>query len=241
MDPEIVKQFCTLEEVEPQIWVITLLQKTFTVNFFRAIHACLDKLEHGTEGPLCVISTSNHPKIYSAGMNFANFKGQPDEVYNCIIESCRLTARMLALPFPSIAAINGECYAAGYFFACAHDFRIMREDYGKICLSEINLGMPIPAGMNAVVQKKIPHQAHVRTALLGHQWTPKDALENRLVDQIVPYKDLMAETLKMARAIKSKGQHRAAYKAIKETMYEDTINTCRYKSVVRDWTLKPNL
>lgn len=212
---------------------MTLLKKTFSIEMFRAINHHLDFLEFETDGPLCLITTSNHDKIFSAGLNFETFKGQVDDVHNRVMESCRTTARMLELPFPSIAAINGECYAAGYFFACAHDFRIMRNDHGKICLSEINLGMVIPPGMNAVVQKKIPHHALVKTALLGYKWPPKEALESHLVDKIVPKEDLMNECLKMAREVKIKAKNRKAYGEIKKVIYEDTINFSLYKSVVR--------
>lgn len=36
--------------------------------------------------------------------------------------------------------------------AMAHDFRIMRDDFGFVSMNEIDVGLPIPPGMNAVVQ-----------------------------------------------------------------------------------------
>ena len=73
-------------------------------------------------------------------MNLAAFKGTIDDINNRLLEYNRLNARMLQLPFPTVVAINGHCYAAGLMFAMCHDIRIMREDFGDLCLSEINLG-----------------------------------------------------------------------------------------------------
>lgn len=57
-----------------------------------------------------------------------------------------LLLKILTFPLPTMAAINGHSFAGGMLFAIAHDFRIMREDYGFMCLSELNLDFPIPEG-----------------------------------------------------------------------------------------------
>ena len=38
--------------------------------------------------------------------------------------------RLLSLPIPCIAAINGHAYGGGTAFAFSHDYRIMRIDRG---------------------------------------------------------------------------------------------------------------
>ena len=234
MDDESINKLVTLKKAENEIYVMTLLVKTFTMDLFRAINYHLDFLEFETDGPMCQITTANHPKIFSAGMNFDNFKGHPDDVHARIRESCRTTARLLSLGFPTIAQINGECYAAGFFFACAHDFRIMRNDYGNICISEINIGMEIPPGMVGVVAKKIPHHALVKATHLGHKFPPKEALENHMVDKIVPMEKLMEEGLKFAREIKVKGKNRRAYGLTKKVIYANEIEQSLHKSVIKD-------
>ena len=90
---------------------------------------------------------------------------------------------MLQTGFPTIAAINGHCYAAGLFFAMAHDFRIQRNDFGQCCLSEINLGIPIPPGMNSHIQAKIGDFNYKKLALLGKKFEPKESLEAKIVDE----------------------------------------------------------
>lgn len=139
MDQNLVKKYASLAEIEPSIWQLTLNEKVFDQSMCRAIHYQLDQLEM-TSGPCCMITTSKFPKIFNAGMNLAAFKGTIDDINNRLLEYNRLNARMLQLPFPTVVAINGHCYAAGLMFAMCHDIRIMREDFGDLCLSEINLG-----------------------------------------------------------------------------------------------------
>jgi len=240
------KQLVTLEKVEEGIYKLVLCEKTFTIPLCRAIHDKLTELEElCPEGPLCLITTSNHPKIYSAGLDFGFFVNEHlDDTHNALHEYNRLNGRMLSLGYPTIAAINGHCYAAGLMFAMAQDFRIQRQDLGQSCLSEINLGINIPPGMNNHIMQKIGDFYHKRLALLGQKFEPKDSLEAKIVDKLVPSDKLQEEALKMAREVREKGRHRKAYKAIKEVVYEKVIEDCLYRGVnvaSRGFMPKPSL
>lgn len=65
-------------------------------------------------------------------------------------------ARFLSLPIPTLCVISGHCYAGGLFLALCHDFRIMRSGSGRLCLSEINVGLPLPPSYNAVCTELMP-------------------------------------------------------------------------------------
>lgn len=55
-----------------------------------------------------------------------------------------LLGRFLTFPIPTIAAINGHCFAGGFTLALAHDFRIMKQAEGKAqiwcALNEVDFG-----------------------------------------------------------------------------------------------------
>lgn len=127
--------------------------------------------------------------------------------------------RMLLLPFPTIAAINGHAFAGGAFLALSLDYRIMREDRGWIAISEVDVGVPIPAPMMAILQAKLS-PATVRDAVLtGKRYTAPEAIKVGLVDTQAPADSLadQAEALALALAVKEPG----IFKAIKQTLYGD--------------------
>jgi len=51
---------------------------------------------------------------------------------------------------PSLCILNGHTYAGGLILAMCHDFRTMHETGGKLCLSEINVGLTLPPAYNEV-------------------------------------------------------------------------------------------
>lgn len=73
---------------------------------------------------MCLVTTSNHHKIFSAGLNFKIFAQHYEDVHNNLAEIVRLLGRFLKLPFPSIAAINGHALAGGMMLIMSHDLRV---------------------------------------------------------------------------------------------------------------------
>ena len=51
--------------------------------------------------------------------------------------------KVLSFNMPTLAVINGHAYGAGIVLSLCHDFRIMKANKARICLSEINLGFNI--------------------------------------------------------------------------------------------------
>lgn len=150
------------------------------------IHEALDLLEE-TKGPLALITTSENPKIYSAGLNFPIFDQHHEEVHNNIAEICRLFGRFLRLPFPSIAAINGHALAGGMMLIMSHDIRVcVNNETLKIGMTEINLGITIPDNMVAPLDAKLTPDVMRDVCLFGKTIYPKEALDRKIVDYLTP-------------------------------------------------------
>ncbi len=97
-----------------------------------------------------------------------------------------LLGRILELPLVTIAALNGHTYAAGALLALAHDFRIMRQDKGYFCLPSIDVGIPFPPGMSALITAKLPqpiaHDLVVSCRRIGGTEAERTGVVNRATD-----------------------------------------------------------
>ncbi|MEZ5342188.1 MAG: enoyl-CoA hydratase-related protein [Acidimicrobiales bacterium] len=121
----------------------------FNAETIGAINDALDVVE-ASEGPAALI-TMAEGKIWHNGLDLDYMATLGGDVGAFLASVERLYARLLTLRVPTIAAVQGHCFAGGAMFALAHDHRIMREDRGFFCLPEIDLGMSFTDGMAALI------------------------------------------------------------------------------------------
>ena len=207
LNPEELQKLTTLEKKEGNIYVLTLHFKTFSPKAVHALHMRVDELE-AIEGPMALITTCDHPKMYSAGLNFGVFAQQKMEIYGFLWLFNRLLSRWVKLSFPTIACINGHCYAAGYMLAIAHDFRVMREELGNICVSEINIGAVIPKGMIQLMKMKLRPDVVRDLIVFGTKFNGRESEKLGLVDKCLPMAQIMDHSMSLARAFVKKSTFR---------------------------------
>ena len=216
-------EYLELKVLKAPIYLMTFKFKTWTLENVVAVSKALDFLESQT-GELGLITTSNNPSIYSAGIDFTQFGKSLTYSATFLMHFQRLLARFMRLNFPSVAAINGHCFAGGIMVAMAQDFRIQRNDHGHICLSEINLGMPIPWGMLFHIQDKVSHQTIRKLALFGHKFPPEESLQAGLVDKLVNKDKLIDECLALLEPLIEKSHARGAFGQIRDAIHQRGIN-----------------
>ena len=78
-----------------------------------------------------VVTLSAHPKIWSNGLDLGAFK-DPEDLGDFLKFLGEGLAKLITSPIPTIALLNGHCYAAGLCNALSHDYVIMRSDRGYI-------------------------------------------------------------------------------------------------------------
>jgi len=199
----------------------------FSFDFIRKIDAKLDEVVAST-GAACLVTTSSHPKVFSSGLDlkFLASCTHKEDVHNFLLEFIRLLGRLLSFPIPTVALVNGYAIAGGLMLAMAHDFRIMRSDFGHVAMNEIDLGIPITPGMNAVVQCKVSPSVHRDLLLIGRKFCPEEALKAGIVDKLSSEKELVAEARKLAQELAPKGDVRDAYGQMKSEIYYREIDLC---------------
>lgn len=130
--------------------------------------------------------------------------------------------RMLLLPMPTVAALNGHAFAGGAFVALSCDYRIMREDRGWICISEVDVGVALPDAMMEILRGKVPPATARDAILTGKRYAADEAIAAGFADAKAPMEHLLeaAKGLAVSLATKEPG----IFKTIKQTYFAGMAN-----------------
>ncbi len=112
----------------------------------------------------------------------------------------RLFQRVAALPMPVIAAIDGYALGGGAEIAYACDFRIASTT-AKIGNPEVGLGIIAGAGATWRLLELVGEPVAKEILLAGRVLTATEALELRLVSEVVSSEDLMGAAHALADRI----------------------------------------
>ncbi|MBI9087756.1 MAG: enoyl-CoA hydratase/isomerase family protein [Desulfobacterium sp.] len=184
-------------------------------------------LEDG--GIFSIVLTSSDEKNFSQGID-VEWLGQcfNDKDFESIKQFMfgmnSVFKRLLTMPVPVIAAINGHAFGNGAILSCACDFRFMKADRGYFCFPEVDLGIPFLPGMIAFVRKAIPEYMFNELKLSGRRVGAQELMENHVIQQASSDQaELMEHAMGFAKSFQKKrgilGEHkRRLHKAILETM-----------------------
>ncbi len=179
----------------------------------------LEIVENDCEGEAGLVLTGEG-KFFSNGLDVPvvmSLKG--DDAARFSANMGQIMTRLLLLPMPTVAAVNGHAFAAGAFLALACDYRVMREDRGWISISEVDAGVPIGAPMMGLLRDKLPPATARDAVLTGKRYTADDAIVAGFADGKASEDTLLAEAKKLAETIATK--ERRIFKTLKRSLYAD--------------------
>ena len=192
-------------------------ENRFSPGWLDEVDAALDRVVSGE--PTALLSTATG-KFFSNGLDLDWLTENPGEWGPYAGRVQVLLARVLTLPVPTIAAVNGHAFGAGAMLAIAHDFRVMRADRGFLCFPEVDIRIPFTPGMSALVQAKTTPKTAIEAMTTGRRYGGADAAAAGLVDAAVA-EDVLVETAAQAVA-PLVGKDAATLGTIKSTMYAAT-------------------
>jgi enoyl-CoA hydratase/carnithine racemase len=179
----------------------------------------LDIVEADCEGISGLVITGEE-KFFSNGLNVDVVMGLQGEAMADFGTAMRhFTGRLLMLPIPTIAAVNGHAFAAGAFLALSCDYRIMREDRGWICISEVDVGVPIGDPMMSLLRTKVTFATARDAVLTGKRYAADDAIAAGFADAKAAEHDLLPQAKALALTMASK--ERQIFKTLKHTLYRE--------------------
>ncbi|MGV9360431.1 enoyl-CoA hydratase/isomerase family protein [Amycolatopsis sp. NPDC003731] len=193
-------------------------ENRFSPDWLQRVHSFLD----GVEGPLV---TTGSGKFYSNGLDLEWLTANGDRASEYVAEVQELFARVLTLPVPTVAAINGHAFGAGAMLAMAHDFRVMRSDRGYFCFPEADINIPFTPGMAALIQGKLTPSAAIASMTTGRRFGGPAAAEIGLVDEVATEGDVLK--VAQERVEQLAGKDRGTLGAIKATMFAPAVAALR--------------
>ncbi|OBJ71007.1 enoyl-CoA hydratase/isomerase family protein [Mycobacterium sp. 1274756.6] len=207
------------------VWTLDLGadENRFSLDWLTAVETALDDLEATTEP--AVLVTTGVGKYYSFGLDL-DWVGQHFDQLDAYVDRVHaLFARVLTLPVPTVAAVNGHAFGAGAMLALAHDWRVMREDRGYFCLPEVDIPIPFTPGMTALIAGKLTPRAAVDAMTTGRRYPGVDAAATGLVDDVAPLDELADRAASMVRQLA--GKDRNTLGTIKARLFADTVTALR--------------
>lgn len=215
----------TLTQTNGPVWTLDLGEdeNRFSPTLLDEVTAQLDTLATSCEP--AVLVTTGTGKFFSNGLDLQWLSENPSEMTNYVAKVQELFVKVLTLPIPTVAAINGHAFGAGSMLAIAHDYRVMRSDRGYFCFPEVDINIPFTPGMSALIQAKLTPNAAVESMTTGKRYAAAEALAAGIVNNIAPEESVQSVASSLVAGLA--GKDRATLGQIKTTMYAQAVEALR--------------
>ncbi len=163
-----------------------------------AFNTALDRAEQDR----AVVVITGQPGILSGGYDLKVMTSGPQAAIDLVSAGSSLSRRLLAHPFPVIAACPGNAVAKGAFLLLSSDYRIGVDGPYKICLNEVQIGMTMHHAGIELARDRLRRSAFHRSVINAEVFDPQGAVDAGFLDKVVPAEQLMETALATAQALK---------------------------------------
>jgi len=165
-----------------------------------------------------VVLTSTNEKAWCLGVDLDWLMGRLGDsdfqtIKDFMFKMNDVFKKLLLMPVPVIAALNGHAFGNGAILSCACDFRFMRKDRGYFCFPEVDLGIPFLPGMIEFVKKALPYYKFNELKLTGKRAGAEELEKDHCIHKACENVDeLMTEAVAFAKTFHKKrgifGEHK---------------------------------
>jgi len=195
-------------------------ENRFTREWMASVTEALDEVD-AAEGPRALLTVATG-KIWSNGLDLDWLVANMDRAVEYTGQVQDLFARALSTQYPTIAVLQGHCFAAGALLALAHDVRIMRADRGYFCLPEVDISIPFSPGMSALIQGRLSHATAHEAMTTGRRYGGAEALGSGIVSAALPLEELVPHATEWAASQAPKAG--PTLRTIRTTMYRNALD-----------------
>ncbi|GAA2720056.1 enoyl-CoA hydratase/isomerase family protein [Actinocorallia aurantiaca] len=210
---------------EDRVFVLDLGddENRLSPELIKRVNVLLDEVT-AQPGPVALVTTGTG-ECFSRGLDLEWLGEHSEGLSSYLSEIQELLARLLALPIPTMAAVNGHAFGAGAMLAMAHDFRVMRADRGYFCFPEADVNTPFTPGMAALIQAKLTPAAAIASMTTARRFDGPQSRELGLVDGVADEASLLRTAADWVRPLADKD--RPTLGAIKSTMFAPALTALR--------------
>lgn len=163
-------------------------------EMFRQINAALDR----AEADRAVVILTGREETFSAGFDLKVMKSGGASALKMLREGYSLTARVLAHPYPVIAACNGHVLAMGVFLMLSADYVIGTEGDFRISANEVAIGLTMPRVAAAMLRHRLRPSDYQTAVVLSKYFSVADARLAGFFDEVAAPARLMTRAAECA-------------------------------------------
>ncbi|XAR72037.1 hypothetical protein NMG60_11018528 [Bertholletia excelsa] len=235
---------CSLEK-RGSLFVLTLTgdgQHRLNPTLLDGISAALCSVKSEASGGPSALITTAQGNFFSNGYDIAWAKsGGPAAATNdrLLLMSSKfrsIIGELISLPMPTIAAVTGHATAAGFIFALCHDYILMRKDKGFLYMSELEISLPVPAYVIAVLRSKIGSPAARRDVMMRAAKLTAEAAVDRGIIQSAhdSAEETVVAAVKFGEELVRRKWDGHVYGQIRMVMLADVLSTLSYDDILED-------
>jgi len=169
----------------------------------REIRNALDR----AESDRAIVIMTGRESVFSAGFDLNVMKRGGINALRMLRAGYGLPTRILAYPYPVIAACNGHSLAMGVFMMLSADYVIGSRGDFKIAANEVAIGMTMPRVAAAMLHHRLNPAAFQRAVTLAEYFDVESALSAGFFDELVDPVDLMPRAEACAEKFGALDQH----------------------------------
>jgi enoyl-CoA hydratase len=188
----------------------------------REIYAALDR----AESDRAIVIMTGRESVFSAGFDLKVMKRGGVNAIRMLRSGYALTARVMAYPYPVIAACNGHSFAMGVFLMLSADYVIGSRGDFNISANEVAIGLTMPRVAAAMLRHRLDPAAFQRAVTLSEYFDPESALNAGFFDELVDPEELMVRA--EAHAAKLEKLDARAHAASKRRIRAALIRRIRF-------------
>ena len=226
--------------LEDQIAIITLddgKMNTMNWDFFRELNEALDRTL-ADKGRVLIFT--GRTGIFSAGLDLKLLPTQSLEEQIRFQKTFAATMmRIYLFPVPTLAAYAGHSIAGGAILSYACDRFMVFDGPYRIQINEVANKMLIPSWISLICRSSIPPQYWKEALLHSRAYTPREAFERGIVDDLIAEEDKVMESAKAAAGDLFK-LHGPAYAQTKKCMRQKDVDEAMgvFEKELVEWILQ---